>query len=658
MSAARGSPAESGERGPGPALRLLPEGGGQPITTAPAAAPANVLIVDDRSENLLSLEAVLEPLGHNIVRALSGQEALRQLLLRDFAVALIDVQMPDLDGFETARYMKRLERTRYVPIIFLTAHYSDASHVFRGYDVGAVDYLTKPFDPLVIRSKVQVFVDLSQKTAALERARLEQHHARQLEGLTEASLEIAKARTVERAVELCERWARDIVGAERSHVTLFGGAGGSRTRGPGGAMGTHEGGGGSELAAALTSVEGRSLGMIQLSGKRGEFGDGDQAILNQLARIASAALDGLRLYQHERGIADTLQRSLLPQRLPEIAGMSLGASYEAGGPGVEVGGDWYDAIELGPGRAGVALGDVMGKGLQAAVVMGQLRTALRAYVLEGHGPAAAMTRVDRLVQALGLGPIATLAYVIFDRDAREIRFCCAGHPPPLVIPADGEPWFLDGGRSLPLGVMEEPEHEEAVARLEPGATLLLYTDGLVEERNGSLDAALDRLRDLSAAAPSDPDELCEHLVAALRDEDRADDVTLLALRSLPPGRHLELTTASDPSALGGLRERLRGWLVEAEVDDREVFEIVSAFGEACTNAIEHAVNGHDAPIKIEATLVEDLLTVTVWNSGGWRAPRGGDRGRGLPLMEALMDSVRVLPGPKGTEVRLRRRLGA
>src|SRR3954471_14838367 len=128
---------------------------------------AAVLLVDDQPENLLALEAVLKPLGLNTVRATSGEHALRRLLAEDFAAILLDVQMPGMDGFETAELIKQRERTQHIPIIFLTAIDKERQQVFRGYSVGAVDYLFKPFDPDVLRSKVGVFVDLYEKNVAL-----------------------------------------------------------------------------------------------------------------------------------------------------------------------------------------------------------------------------------------------------------------------------------------------------------------------------------------------------------------------------------------------------------------------------------------------------------------------------------------------------------
>src|SRR4051794_39060377 len=133
----------------------------------PTPEQANILIVDDQEENLLALEAVLEPLGQRLVRATSGEEALGALLRGEFALILLDVQMPNMDGFQTAAFIKQRAKTQHIPIIFLTALSKELHHVFRGYSAGAVDYVVKPFDPMILRSKVQVFVDLYRKENAL-----------------------------------------------------------------------------------------------------------------------------------------------------------------------------------------------------------------------------------------------------------------------------------------------------------------------------------------------------------------------------------------------------------------------------------------------------------------------------------------------------------
>ncbi|HEX5073490.1 MAG TPA: ATP-binding protein [Gemmatimonadaceae bacterium] len=206
----------------------------------PGDEPVNILLVDDRAENLLALEAILEPLAERTVRAHSGDEALKCLLTDDFAVILLDVQMPGLNGFETAELIKSRERTRYIPIIFLTAISKDEAYVFRGYSVGAVDYMSKPFQPDVLRSKVAVFVDLYRKQRQLKQQERLLHEAavRQIELEHRARFLAQEARTAhivstamdaivvldaERRIEIFNaaaermfgRAARDVIG---SHV--------------------------------------------------------------------------------------------------------------------------------------------------------------------------------------------------------------------------------------------------------------------------------------------------------------------------------------------------------------------------------------------------------------------------------------------------------
>ncbi len=626
-----------------------PDGQTDPIATAAPHARARVLLVDDRARDLMTLQAVLEPLGHELVPVRSGEAALRELLRGEFTVVILDVEMPGMDGFETARYVKSIERTRHLPIIFLTAHGDDPAYAFRGYEAGAVDYLTKPITPAILRSKVGVFVQLAETTAALERARLEQHHTTQLEELAEASVAIARTRSLAQAIELTEEWARKIVGAQHSHMTLFG-----SSPEPGRARKAHATG--AELALPLTSPDGREMGTIQLSGKPGGFTLGDGAILRQLAQMAAAAVDGVRRYEHERGIADTLQRSLLPERLPDIAGVAVGARYRAGGPGVDVGGDWYDVIPLSGGRAGLVLGDVMGKGLPAAIVMGQLRTAARAYALDGHGPAGVTDRLDAMVRALDGNHMATMIYMAVDPASLEVRFTRAGHPPPVLVRPDGSVSVLEGGGSVPLGVSDEPDHAEETVQLEPGATLLLYSDGLIERRDESIDTGLEKLRAAVANGPAAPDALCQHLLDTMGEE-RSDDVALLALKATGVADRLQLAIAPDPAAVRGVREQVRAWLAERGAGEEELAEITSALSEAVTNATEHPSDTKRHTVEVRTQLLDDQVEITVRDFGGWRAPRGGgDRGRGLPLMEALMDSVVVDPGDEGTEVILKRRL--
>jgi CheY-like chemotaxis protein len=179
--------------------------------TQPDAAAAKILMVDDRPENLLALEAILSGLGHELVKAHSGEEALKRLLVDDFALILLDVQMPGMDGFETATHVKQRERTRHVPIVFLTAIDGEAHQAFRGYAAGAVDYLSKPFDPWVLRAKVGVFIELFERRREL--AEQAESLRRQLAGIGSVELE-SLAVTALHAAEETQRLAEQSSGPE------------------------------------------------------------------------------------------------------------------------------------------------------------------------------------------------------------------------------------------------------------------------------------------------------------------------------------------------------------------------------------------------------------------------------------------------------------
>jgi anti-sigma regulatory factor (Ser/Thr protein kinase) len=317
-------------------------------------------------------------------------------------------------------------------------------------------------------------------------------------------------------------------------------------------------------------------------------------------------------------------------------------------------------IPLADGRVGIAMGDVVGRGIPAASLMGQLRNGLRAYAIEGHPPSAVLERLDRLVQSLNPGRMATLLYMVLETDGRTAIFANAGHLPPLVVEQERSPRLLDGARGVPLGVLPYANFEETEARLEPGSTLVLYTDGLVEERGISIEIRLDDLQRAASTGFEGPNELCERL---LRDMLPAgpgvDDVAVLALTTAPAStERLALTLPAEPEALIMARRALRNWLTEVGVDPEALYDITLATGEACTNAIEHAYPPGAASFDFEALRGDNDVVVAVRDFGAWRPPRGQNRGRGLKLMEALMDEVKVKREQTGTTVELRRLVGA
>jgi PAS domain S-box-containing protein len=381
--------------------------------------------------------------------------------------------------------------------------------------------------------------------------------------------------------------------------------------------------------------------------------------LLQLAsdRVA-LAIEHARVYEREHHIAETLQRSLLPERLPQLPGLAVAARYLPAASEAEVGGDWYDVIAIPGGGIGLVMGDVAGKGLAAASMVGRLRSALRAYALEGHPPAAVVEQLNRLVWAeADDSQMATLMYVVLDPAEGTLCWVNAGHLPPLVVLRGGLPHFMEGSRSVPLGVLPFPGFEEVSVAVEPGASVVLYTDGLVERPGVHLDDALAHLVEVVKDAPTEPEALCGHLLSAMVPEHGAtDDVALLVLRSVPMADHFSVELPTAPEALASMRSLLRRWLHHVDGTEQEIAEITTACGEAATNAIEHAGSVGRTPFEVGGRLEGRQVEITVRDHGIWRDHRDGDQGRGLSLMRALMDDVQLSPGPAGTVVRLRRTL--
>ena len=358
----------------------------------------------------------------------------------------------------------------------------------------------------------------------------------------------------------------------------------------------------------------------------------------------------------ERGIADVLQRSLLPSRFPEIPGLTFAARYVPGGAEAGVGGDWYDVIPLGGERVGFVIGDITGHGVTSASTMGLVRHALRAYAADGHGPAGVMRRLDRL-----LAPqeqIATVLYGELDAATRRLVFVSAGHPPVLVAGREGTTQYLSCPWHTPLGTGLTADYEETVRVLEPDFTLILYTDGLVEDRSRSILHGLERLRHTVAVCTADVETLCDHVLATLRPGDGGpDDLALLVLRDRPLSCHaLRLEVPARPESLERLRTALRVWLRDVGATPEEAGELVTACGEACMNAVVHAYAITPGTLELEAQYRDGVAEITVRDWGRWRSPRGGPGGHGFALMRAMSDTVERRSSASGTEVRLRRRL--
>jgi anti-anti-sigma factor len=290
--------------------------------------------------------------------------------------------------------------------------------------------------------------------------------------------------------------------------------------------------------------------------------------------------------------------------------------------------------------------------------MGQLRTAVRAYAIETDSPAAVLQRLSRLVAEFEAAQMATLIYAVLDPDARTLSFASAGHPPPLLIGPDEPASYLMEGRSPPLGVTKAAQAETTVT-IRSGSTLVLYTDGLIERRRGSIDESMEALRTAVEGHHGDLDSLCDdRVLQPPRPESSGDDVALLMVRLLPaPIGDLRLQLPAEPQVVATIRHTVGQWATLSGASDEEAHDLVFAVGESVTNVIEHAYASSGGDVEVEASISEGLARIVVRDHGRWRPSRADEGGRGLLLMQMLVEEFDVISGPAGTEIQLSRRVG-
>ena len=317
-------------------------------------------------------------------------------------------------------------------------------------------------------------------------------------------------------------------------------------------------------------AEGEVTGVLVTGAARPRrFSTEDLNLLRLAAERVALAILHAQVYEREHRIAETLQRSLLPERLPQVPGLAAAARYLPAATEAEVGGDWYDVIPIPGGGVGLVMGDVAGKGLAAASMVGRLRSALRAYALEGHDPARVVEQLNRLVWAEAEeSQMATLLYLVVDPAADEVRWVNAGHPPALLVRDGGDepPRFLEGGRSVPLGRAAVPDLRGGRRADLPG-----LDRRALHRRADRAPGRPSRRRprpaggDRCATAPDDPEALCDHVLARLVPIGGApDDVALLALQNKPLVDRFRVEFPTQPEALVSMRSLLRRWLRQTE----------------------------------------------------------------------------------------------
>ncbi|UVS78473.1 SpoIIE family protein phosphatase [Actinokineospora sp. UTMC 2448] len=382
----------------------------------------------------------------------------------------------------------------------------------------------------------------------------------------------------------------------------------------------------------------------------------DHLLLSLLAGQLSQGLGRAHQIDQQRETAIALQRAILgPSDLPD----GFAVRYQPATSRLEVGGDWYDVIALPDGRIGIVVGDCVGRGLEAASVMGQLRSACRALLLQDASPARTLMALDRFAASLPGALCTTVFCGVLDPRTGDLAYCSAGHPPGILAHPDGTTRLLEEGRSTPLAIRPGRHRPEGRYSLPARSTLMLYTDGLVERRRRPLSEGIDQA---SAVVQDGSDLLVDDLATEVMTRlapggGYDDDVALLLYRHPAP---LEMTFPAEAGQLAPVRHALRSWLDQVQLPRQQAHDIVVAAGEAFANAIEHGYRHNPgAPVHLRAEAFADNLHLTIVDQGAWKTPQpeaNPHRGRGVSLMRALMQRVTITRTATGTTVDLYTRI--
>jgi anti-sigma regulatory factor (Ser/Thr protein kinase) len=384
-----------------------------------------------------------------------------------------------------------------------------------------------------------------------------------------------------------------------------------------------------------------------------DFGPDERALLTASAGLAGQALMRAHAFDAEHELVGMLQRQLLPRRLPKLPGAVAVARYLPATAGLEVGGDWYDVIPLPDNHVALVIGDVQGHSTAAATLMGQMRTALRAYAVEGHPPDVVVSHANRLLLDIETDLFATCCYVDVDMEEGSAWYVRAGHLPPVLRHPDGSTEVPESDGGPPLGVLAQADFPMSVLRLQPGTVVALTTDGLVESADADIDVGMNRLaQELSVADTAHLGQVADTLLGSAQ---RADDVALLLLRydgmALRPQRE-NWTVWRVPEAVGHTRRFTRRTLRAWNVSRDDADAVLLAVSELVTNALVHT----DGQVRLDLTLLDNRLRVSVADSSprtpikptsiGWEATGG----RGIILVEAMSETWGTVPVSGGKQV--------
>jgi PAS domain S-box-containing protein len=647
------------------ATRWLADSGDTAGAPAVEAGRPTVLVVDDNADMREYVSGLLAD-DYQVRTAQDGVEALAFARSNPPDLVLTDVMMPRLDGFGLLTALRADPSTMHVPIVMLSARSGDDATV-EGLEAGADDYLVKPFSAreLIARVRANLELDRVRRLAdELARSRSLLDQAEELAHVGSWEIDLRNNAVVgsaeyfrilgvptdhlddgglERAMQLVRADDREVLA-----VAL------ERTAQTGAPLDielhlTHPGGE-ERLARAHGLLHYTSDGEPAFI--RGSVQDiTEQRLAEQAVTAAVAAREAAA---REHAIAEELQRSLLPDALFDVAPLDVATYYRAGVEGTQAGGDWYDVIELPRGRTALVLGDVMGRGVRAAAVMGQLRATVRAYSRIDLPPDQLLNLLDEAVRGLSEHMIVTCIYAIYDPDTATLTYGNAGHLPPLLTsPGRGHRRLTVGGPPLGTG---HPITEVETVSLPEGATLTLYTDGLVEQRGSDLDAGINRLATLLEHSAIPVEALPSYLADALLPAAPDDDVAVLIARVTSPTDRrwraaVASTTPVPASTVSEIRRAASNVLTEWDVSDDIRWDVLLAVSELVTNAIRHA----KPPVEIRLRRLDTSVILEVHDgSSALPAARAADpeeaSGRGLHLVETLASAWGTRPTGNGKSI--------
>ncbi len=647
---------------------------GRPTGPAPDAPPASdagqppaarILVIDDNADMRDYLARLLAD-RYWVSTAADGRAGVEMARAHPPDLVLSDVMMPGLDGFGVLDALRADESTEHVPVVLLSARAGDEATV-EGLEAGADDYLIKPFTSRELLARVRANLELDRVRRSRER--LEQSQAlldqtQRLAGIGSWDIDLttggltASAELL-RQLRLSEedlhdgRFARTLLSRTHPEDREALRAAVLRSATDGQPL-DHE--------ARVLDADGQARALHFLgevirdadgTPRRLRGSSQDVTAQRSAERAEAAAAASRQAAAREHQIADELQRSLVPAPAFTPDNLSIATYYRPGVEGTQVGGDWYDVIELGAGRTALVLGDVMGRGVHAAAVMGQLRAAIRAYARLDLPPDDVLELLDGVVRELGADQLVTCVYAVYDPGDCTLAYANAGHLPPLLL-APGQPVRrLLGASGPPLGIGPLLSGAEQI-ELDEGTLLVLYTDGLVERRGTDIDAGVSRLSEL-LDGPTEPlDLLPGRLVDELLPDGPDDDVAvLLALtrEHAAPTRSDALRVASHERAVQEARGFVAATLARWEVDELATDDVILLVSELVTNAVVHG----KPPIELRLRATPSDVVVQVFDGATYlprqmRPTAEDEHGRGLQIVARLADRWGTRPTPGGKAI--------